>query len=62
MLIEAALNKASERGQDLVEIAPQAEPPVCKIINYGNEKSSNIIFRYLIVIICFIMFVFYLTK
>lgn len=27
---------AEERGADLVEIAPQAEPPVCKIINYGK--------------------------
>jgi len=41
MLIEAALNKAFERGQDLVEIAPQAEPPVCKIINYGKFKYEQ---------------------
>ena len=27
---------AEERGADLVEIAPQADPPVCKIINYGK--------------------------
>jgi translation initiation factor IF-3 len=30
------LRIAEERGADLVEIAPQAEPPVCKIINYGK--------------------------
>ncbi|MBU3678713.1 MAG: translation initiation factor IF-3 [Candidatus Kapabacteria bacterium] len=31
-----ALRVASERELDLVEIAPQANPPVCKIIDYGK--------------------------
>ncbi len=31
-----ALKIADERGLDLVEIAPQAKPPVCKIIDYGK--------------------------
>jgi translation initiation factor IF-3 len=31
-----ALYKAKEHDLDLVEIAPQADPPVCKIINYGK--------------------------
>lgn len=31
-----ALQKADEAGLDLVEIAPQATPPVCKIIDYGK--------------------------
>lgn len=31
-----ALEIARERGLDLVEIAPQANPPVCRIINYGK--------------------------
>ena len=31
-----ALQKADEAGMDLVEIAPQATPPVCKIIDYGK--------------------------
>jgi translation initiation factor IF-3 len=35
-LIKDALRIAEERGADLVEIAPQAEPPVCKIIDYGK--------------------------
>lgn len=30
-----------ERGQDLVEIAPQAQPPVCKIIDYGKFKYEQ---------------------
>ena len=29
-----ALQKAKEKGLDLVEIVPQAKPPVCKIINF----------------------------
>ena len=31
-----ALAKANEAELDLVEIAPQAQPPVCKIINHGK--------------------------
>ena len=31
-----ALAKAKELGLDLVEVAPQAKPPVCKIIDYGK--------------------------
>ena len=34
---EAMLN-AQEAGLDLVKIAPQAKPPVCKIIDYGKYK------------------------
>ena len=29
---------STERGLDLVEIAPQAKPPVCKIIDYGKYR------------------------
>jgi translation initiation factor IF-3 len=35
---EAALKIAEEREMDLVEIAPQANPPVCKIIDYGKYQ------------------------
>jgi translation initiation factor IF-3 len=31
-----ALSKAQESGFDLVEIAPNAKPPVCRIMNYGK--------------------------
>ena len=31
-----ALNIAEERGLDLVKISPNANPPVCKIMNYGK--------------------------
>lgn len=33
---QQALGIARERGYDLVEIAPQAEPPVCRIIDFGK--------------------------
>ncbi len=33
-----ALRIAEELGMDLVEVAPNADPPVCRILNYGNWK------------------------
>jgi translation initiation factor IF-3 len=36
--------KAREAGLDLVEVAPQARPPVCRIMDYGKykyERSKN---------------------
>jgi translation initiation factor IF-3 len=33
-----ALQKATEFGLDLVEISPNAEPPVCRIMDYGKHK------------------------
>ena len=38
MSIKDALALAKDEGSDLVEIVPTAEPPVCKIINYGKYK------------------------
>src|SRR5580692_3993381 len=35
---QAALAKALEAGLDLVEIAPNSEPPVCKLLDYGKYK------------------------
>ncbi len=34
---------SEEKEQDLVEIAPQANPPVCKIIDYGKNQSVSIL-------------------
>ena len=34
--VKEALSLAESQGLDLVEIAPQAKPPVCKIIDYGK--------------------------
>ena len=36
MSSEEALAKAEAAGLDLVKIAPKAQPPVCKIIDYGK--------------------------
>ena len=36
--IDAALKMADEIGLDLVEISPDANPPVCKIMDFGKYK------------------------
>lgn len=36
MAIDKAREMAEEAGLDLVEIAPNAKPPVCKILDYGK--------------------------
>ncbi len=38
MGIREALAQAEEEGLDLVEIAPQAEPPVCRIMDWGKYR------------------------
>ncbi|MBN1647702.1 MAG: translation initiation factor IF-3 [Spirochaetales bacterium] len=38
---DKALEMAREVGLDLVEVAPQASPPVCKIIDYGKYKFEQ---------------------
>jgi translation initiation factor IF-3 len=39
--IKEALIKAQEANLDLVEIAPNAQPPVCKIIDYGKYRYDQ---------------------
>jgi translation initiation factor IF-3 len=41
MDIDSALKLAEERDLDLVEISPQAEPPVCKIMDYKKFKFEE---------------------
>ena len=36
-----ALAKASEAGLDLVEVAPNEKPPVCRIMDYGKYKYEQ---------------------
>ena len=36
-----AMALAEEAGLDLVEISPNAEPPVCKIMDFGKYKYEN---------------------
>jgi translation initiation factor IF-3 len=38
---ETALRKADEAGLDLVEISPNADPPVCKILDIGKYKYEE---------------------
>lgn len=36
-----ALRAAQEKGLDLVEVAPNAEPPVCRIMDFGKYKYQQ---------------------
>jgi translation initiation factor IF-3 len=40
MTPQAALAMAEEKGLDLVEVAPQSAPPVCRILDYGKYLYS----------------------
>jgi translation initiation factor IF-3 len=39
--LSEALQKAQESNLDLVEIAPQAKPPVCKILDYSHYRYQK---------------------
>lgn len=41
MSAKEALRLAEEREQDLVEIAPAAKPPVCRIMDFGKYKYEQ---------------------
>ena len=41
MPMSSALEAAQEVGLDLVEIVPNADPPVCKILDYGKHKFQE---------------------
>jgi translation initiation factor IF-3 len=41
MPLAAALDAAREAGLDLVEVAPNSQPPVCKIIDYGKLRYEE---------------------
>ena len=41
MATRDALDRAREKGLDLVEVAPNADPPVCKIMDYGKFKYQQ---------------------
>ena len=38
--LKEGIEKAEELGLDLVEVSPNAKPPVCKIIEYGKFKYA----------------------
>lgn len=39
--VPEAVQKAEEAGLDLVEVSPNANPPVCKILDYGKYKYEQ---------------------
>ncbi|NOQ51955.1 MAG: translation initiation factor IF-3 [Desulfuromonadaceae bacterium] len=41
LVTSEALRLAEEQGLDLVEVSPQAEPPVCRIMDYGKYKYQQ---------------------
>lgn len=41
MSLRTALELAREAGLDLVEISPNAEPPVCRVMDYGRFKFEQ---------------------
>ena len=36
-----AINRAKDNGLDLIEIAPNAKPPVCRVMDYGKYKYEE---------------------
>ena len=41
MSLKEAMKITEEQGLDLVEVAPNASPPVCRIMNYGKYKYQQ---------------------
>ncbi len=41
MGIQEALKIARDKGLDIIEVAPNAKPPTCKIMDYGKWKYEN---------------------
>ena len=39
--IEVAIDKAKEVGLDLIEVAPNSKPPVCRILDYGKLRYEE---------------------
>ena len=39
--IEVALGKAKDASLDLVEVSPNAEPPVCRVMDYGKYRYQQ---------------------
>jgi translation initiation factor IF-3 len=40
MTVMQALEMAREKGYDLVEVAPTADPPVCRLLDYGKYRYA----------------------
>ena len=42
--MDEARERAAERGMDLVEVAPEARPPVVKMMDYGKQHTTLVLF------------------
>ena len=42
MALRDALNMAKDAGVDLVMVSPSANPPVCRIVDYGKFKYEQL--------------------
>jgi translation initiation factor IF-3 len=42
MSFKDALNIATDKGMDLVEISPNAKPPVCRVMDYGKYRFEQV--------------------
>ena len=38
LTLDDALNEAKDKGLDLVEVAPNSDPPVCRVMDYGKFR------------------------
>ena len=41
MSVREAVDLADERGLDLVEVAPNSQPPVCRVLDYGKFRYQQ---------------------
>ena len=41
MTLHEAIRLSEEKGLDLVEVAPNGKPPVCRIMNYGKYRYEQ---------------------
>ena len=41
MSVRDAVDLADERGLDLVEVAPNSQPPVCRVLDYGKFRYQQ---------------------
>ena len=38
LTLDDAMNEANDKGLDLVEVAPNSDPPVCRVMDYGKFR------------------------
>ena len=55
MATRQAIQLAQQKGVDLVEISPNAVPPVCRLINYSKFLYQQIHLTYYIKCLCYLV-------